>query len=170
MSNFVFMNLTDEVRKCMLLEMEEDIKGNKLFLSERLNISGKEKYPDFLKDAIKMGNEQTLQNALESDVYFNPTELRQNKPVKTPSNAAILLSQSEFNRYYIRGVCLKALKDNTEMLDIYRARESSWKRPESEIMIGKRINAKDLLEDLRDSIGIEPKMFPDINSGLSVRF
>ena len=85
-----------------------------------------------------------------------------------PSNASTLLSQSEFNRYYIRAICLKAITAGEEFVTIYRARESSWSRPESEARIGAKILAKELLEDLRNSIGIEPKLLPEINSGLSV--
>lgn len=66
-----------------------------------------------------------------------------------PKNAAIILAQSEFNRFYIRGLCLRAINENIDTLKIYRARESSQKRPKSEAKIGTCINARELLEDIR---------------------
>jgi len=125
MANFNFVNQTDEVRKFMLDELNSDIQSGNLYLSSRLNKIGQVRYPEYIKDSIQSGSEATLQNNLESGVYFNPTYERQGKPVKMPSNAAQLLAQSEYNRYYIRGLCLKAISDNLESVVIYRARESS---------------------------------------------
>ena len=58
---------------------------------------------------------------------------------------------------------------NQDEIEIYRGRESSLRRTESEMLIGTNLNAVDLLEDLRNSIGITPKLFPEINSGLTVK-
>ena len=98
------------------------------------------------------------------------TELYNGKSRKVPSNAAKLISQSEFNRFYIRAVCLEAIEKDIKEIEVYRARPSSSSRPESEAMIGKKLSPKELLDDLRDSIGKEPKILPHINSGLSVKF
>jgi hypothetical protein len=65
---------------------------------------------------------------------------------------------------------LKSIENNIETVEIYRARESSWSRPESEMKIGTKINAIELLNDLRGSVGEEPKILPEVNSGLSVKF
>jgi len=168
MANFNFLNQTDEVRKFMLDELNSDIQSDNLYLSSRLNKTGQERYLEFMRDAIQFGSEATLRTSLESGNFFNPTYERQGKSVKMPSNAAQLLAQGEYNRYYIRGICLKALNDNLESVEIYRARESSYVRPESEMKIGEKINAKALLEDLRSTVGQEPNILPEINSGLSV--
>lgn len=128
---------------------------------------GKSIYAESLKDAVMNGNEKELSESLKG--YFNAQENVNGKIKKVPSNAATLLSQSEFNRFYIRGVCLEALDKGYENVEIYRARDSSWARPESEMLIGHNVKAQELLTDLRKNIGKQPNLLPDINSGLSVK-
>jgi len=169
MANFTFLNLDEKTRNLMLNEINSDISSNKLYLSNRLNQNGKDKYSNYLIESVKNGNEETFTNLLVQGNNFNETELIQGKSKKVPSNAATLLCQSEFNRYYIRAICLRALNQDQNEIEIYRGRESSWARPESELLIGTSLNATDLLEDLRNSIGISPKLFPEINSGLTVK-
>src|ERR1044072_1856616 len=169
MGKFNFQNLDEETRKLMLEEIEDDIRQQKLYLSDRLNITGQENYQNYLLLSVTSGDEATFEKLLDINTHFNPTYLRLGKPVRMPSNASALLCQSEFNRYYIRALCLKAVSGNIENVQIYRARDSSWARPESEAKIGSFISAADLLEDLRESVGIEPKLFPEINSGLCVK-
>lgn len=169
MANFTFFNLDEETRKLMLEEINSDISKDNLYLSNRLDINGKEKYPAFLIESVNNGTEETFTNLLLQDGCFNETESVQGRPKKVPSNAPSLLCQSEFNRFYIRAICLRAINQNQDEVEIYRGRESSWARPESEMLIGTNLNANDLLEDLRSSIGTSPKLFPDINSGLTVK-
>ncbi len=169
MAKFNYINLDDETRNLMLQEINADIGKGVLYLSDRLNDLGKEKYKLYLIDAVASKDEEELEKILDIVIHFNPTYLRQGKSVKMPTNASTILSQSEFNRYYIRAICLKAISNDIEQIEIYRARESGWSRSESEAKIGTFISAKDLLEDLRNSIGTEPKLFPEINSGLCIK-
>ena len=169
MASFNFLNLTVSVRNKMLSEIELDISKGNLYISTRLNKIGIEQYPIFLKYSIKNGTEEMLEDLVLEDEYLLETEFINGKLKKVPSNAAKLIAQSEFNRFYIRAICLEAIENSIDFVEVYRARESSRSRQESEIMIGKRINPSDLLEDLRSSIGITPKMLPDINSGLSIK-
>ena len=169
MANFTYLNLDEKTRYFMLDEINADINNSKLYLSERLNQNGKANYSDYLLQSVTNGNEETFTNLLTLNNNFNETELVKGKSKKVPSNTASLLCQSEFNRYYIRAICIRAIKQNQNEIEIYRGRESSRARPESEILLGTNLNAKDLLEDLRNSIGTSPKLFPEINSGLTVK-
>ncbi|SEA14191.1 hypothetical protein SAMN05192529_10912 [Arachidicoccus rhizosphaerae] len=169
MAKFNFFNLGKNVRSVMLSEINDDIKAGRIFISERLNDAGKEKYAAFLIEAVTNSDEEAFEALLDLATYFHPTTLRQGKPIKMPSNASTILCQSEFNRYYIRAVCVHALANNINEVEIYRARVSSWARPESEAKIGKKISAQNLLDDLRSSIGTAPTLLPEVNSGLSVR-
>ncbi|MGX5683401.1 hypothetical protein ACWKWW_02475 [Chryseobacterium cucumeris] len=119
--------------------------------------------------SVKLGDEESFEILLKFPNFFNETEIKNGKQSKVPKNASTLLCQSEFNRYYIRGLCLKALKDKIESVEIYRGRQSSFVRPESEVQIGKKLDPLELLEDLRNSIGKQPKLFPEINSGLTIK-
>ena len=169
MANFTFLNLDEETRSLMLDEINSDINNDKLYLSNRLSEEGKKNYQPFLLESVKNGNEETFTNLLAQGDNFNETEIVQGKSKKVPSNVASLLCQSEFNRYYIRAICLRAINQNQDEVEIYRGRESSWARPESEMLIGTSLNATDLLDDLRSSIGSSPKLFPEINSGLTIK-
>ncbi|WP_198529698.1 hypothetical protein [Achromobacter sp. DH1f] len=91
--------------------------------------------------------------------------------VRVPINAHITLSESEFNRMYVRGICLTAIADNLPYVVVYRARDSENPRQESAALIGKKINPVVLLNDIRSSVGIDTALGvpPGPNSGLSVR-
>lgn len=169
MANFNFVNLTDSVRGKMLSEVEMDISKGNIYISGRLNELGIEKYVEFLKESIENGTEEILEALIRDNNCLNDTEISNGKTKKVSSNAAQLIAQSEFNRFYIRAICLEAIENDIESVEVYRARESSWSRPESETMIGRQINPKELLEDLRISIGVTPQILPEINSGLSIK-
>lgn len=170
MSSFVFLNLVASVRNKMISEIEMDIANENLYFSNRLNEIGIESYPSFLKNSVLNGAEDVLESLILNNNCLLVTEFANGRPKKVPTNAAKLIAQSEFNRSYIRAVCLEAIENNIEEVEVYRARYSTNIRPESEAAIGLKHNPKELLEDLRDSIGIQPKILPHINSGLSVKF
>jgi hypothetical protein len=82
-----------------------------------------------------------------------------------------MLAEGEFNRYYCRGLCQRALEVGIEEVEVYRAKAVTTPRPESQRLIGRRLSARSLLNDLRTSQGVEPALGvpPGPNSGLSVR-
>ena len=85
-----------------------------------------------------------------------------------PSDAHTTLAEGEFNRFYLRAICLKALEIGAE-IEVYRAKSVRNPRPESEAMIGKRLDPNELLQDLRENIGVDTALgLPQgPNSGLS---
>jgi len=167
MADFNFLNLTDSVRELMNNEIELDISKNRLFISNRLNVDGKVKYSSILIESVKESSKVEL--AMKISNFLNEKEIVNGKEKIVPKHAASLLSQGEFNRFYIRAVCLEALKNGDEYVEIYRGRQSSWARQESELKIGKHLNVNELLEDLRTNIGRTPKSLPEVNSGLTVK-
>lgn len=169
MAKFHFKNLDEQVRALMVEEIQLDITESKLFESERLNEFGRNNYEDYLLQASKEGDEETFEILLNINTCFNPNDLSRGKPTKMPKNASKLLCQSEFNRFYIRAVCRKSIHDSKEFVRVYRARDSSWSRSESEAKIGTLLSAQELLDDLRNSIGVSPNILSEVNSGLSVK-
>ena len=82
------------------------------------------------------------------------------------------LAESQFNRYYIRALCRRALEDGIEALVIYRAKPVATPRPESEALVETTIDPAALLEDLRAHTGEETPALgvpAGPNSGISVR-
>ena len=169
---FNFKHLTEEVRMIMIEEVNLDFNNGNLYISNRLSHYGKQIYPQLLLKSIKNGNEEDLAKSLE--VYLNSHEQRKNPKggytlVKVSSTAAYTLAEGEFNRFYIRALCRVALSSG-KRLKVYRAQVSINPRRESEMKIGKFIDARVLLEDLRSNSGVETALGlpPGPNSGLSV--
>lgn len=170
----VLENLDDRTRKLMLDEVELDIANGKLYISSRLNDSGQIEYQNLLRDAIKSGDDSSLANQLRGKMKL--TEQRQRPKggfivANVPFTAPDTLAEGEFNRFYARGLCCRAIEEKVPALEVYRAKLGKQPRPESQAMLGKKVEAKALLDDLRSSPGVEPALGipPGPNSGLSVR-
>jgi hypothetical protein len=176
-------NLDAITRAAMLEEIAGDVSAGsgptgRLYLSDRLSPQGISDYPHLLRDAVRGGDEETLAAALASGGRLQTHETARNPHggpdiIKSvPITAAQTLAEGEFNRFYARGVCIRALADHgpDANVTIYRARESANPRPASVALIGTTPSAAELLEDLRTHIGIETALGlpPGPNSGLSV--
>ena len=171
-----YENLDEKTRQFMLKELEMDVKQGRVYISPRLNSLGQSKWVNLLKEAIKNHDDDWLANQLRSRGYMRSHEIRRTRTGKTttakvPKNAPETLSEGEFNRYYARGMCARALAEGTNEVVVYRGKSVQQPRPESQSKIGQRIDAKKLLEDLRMSQGVEPALGipPGPNSGLTVR-
>ncbi len=169
-------NLDDRTRKLMLEEMEYDIAHNQLHISPFLSGQGQHDYPRLLQQAIQSGNDESLAESLRLHRRILRTLPRRQAKggysmIATPQNAADILAESEFNRYYIRGLARRAMEDNISQLIIYRAKPAQNPRPESEARTETSLSPQELLEDLRAHPGDEPPTLgvpAGPNSGLSV--
>lgn len=90
---------------------------------------------------------------------------------KVPVNAPDMLSEGEFNRYYMRGICIQVIEENRDEVEVYRGKKVSNPRPESQAKLGSMLSAKTLLDDLRESVGVDTALGlpPGPNSGLTIR-
>ncbi len=171
---FNFLELNSEVRDLMLSEVEYDVENNSLYYSRRFSNTGHDIYLELLKEAIKGGTEESLGGALNSSGTFLTQEERKTKTgivmAKIPMDAAYMFADGEFNRFFMRAVCLKAIKENSQV-EVYRAKQVSSSRSESEAKIGQKIDPTVLLNDLRINVGTDTalKLPPGPNSGLSVK-
>jgi len=172
---FTFFNLDRVTRGFMLKEIEDDIKADKLHISNRLNQIGVQEYPRLLKEAADKYDESWLTDQLRQGNKFNASEIRTLKTgaisAKVPYNAPEMLAEGEFNRFYLRGLCLRAINDKIPNLVIYRAKAVTNARSESELKIGTSTDPAALLDDLRSNIGIDTFLGlpPGPNSGLSAK-
>lgn len=172
-----FENLDERTRQLMLDEVEYDIDHNQLHISPFLSGQGQWDYADLLRKAIQKGDDETLSQDLRARRRI-VRALPRRKPqggyviAATVENAAELLAESEFNRYYIRGLARRAMEDGISELVVYRAKPARSPRPESEARVEMALSPEELLEDLRTHPGDE---LPALgvpsgpNSGLSVR-
>ena len=172
-----YENLDERTRQLMLEEVEYDIAHNQLHISPFLSGQGQWDYPHLLRKAIQKGNDETLGQELQARRRI-VRALPRRKPrggyviAATVENAAEVLAESEFNRYYIRGLARRALQDGISELVVYRAKPARNPRPESEARVDMALPPKELLQDLRAHPGDELPVLgvpSGPNSGLTVR-
>src|SRR6266567_1519583 len=167
-----YKNLDERTRTLMLAEIERDIAAKTLYLSENLNPQGKANYPDLVRTAARSGSDVTLGAAIRDRLnpHEKPRRLKSGEFSKAPvmrSNAHEMLAEGEFNRFYIRAVCLRAIEDGIQEVVVYRAKNVQNARSESEQKIGQRVLVEPLLRDLRANPGVDTAMGlpPGPNSG-----
>lgn len=165
---FNFQDLDERTRTLMLKEVELDESNTTLYISKRLNSYGKIAYSELLKEAVTTGDSQTLAQALKQ--HINSHELRRDKSVKIPYNAHETLAEGEFNRFYIRALCLRAIEEGMELV-VYRAKPVTNARSASQSKIGQSVDPQLLLQDLRNNVGVDTALgLPSgPNSGLSLK-
>lgn len=165
-----FRHLDSRTRQLMLEELEYDMQREKLYYSTRLTDRGRSEWPSLLREAIENGNDISLAQALRQRRCLKSYERRKGRLVKVPVTAAEMLAEGEFNRFYIRALCRRALEEGVPYLQIYRAKPVLNPRPESIAREGKLISPADLLKDLREHPGVDTALGVPAgpNSGLSV--
>ncbi|MBB5065068.1 hypothetical protein [Granulicella mallensis] len=168
-------HLDEMTRQHMIAEIERDVQEGCLYISPRLTEECAKEYAQLLKNAAVDGHDGTLAAELVKTGRLKSHEPRKTKNgtsmVKVPITTPETLSEGEFNRFYMRGLCARAKAEGTNRLVVYRAKHVSNPRPESEVMIGTDIEVEQLLTDLRAHIGTDTALGlpPGPNSGLSIR-
>ena len=166
-------DLDDRTRRFMLDELEADVAQRCLHLSPYLTEAGRAAYARVLRAALRGGTEASLAAELRRPGRMDtPTGWQQGALVRSlPSTAPDALAEAEFHRYYIRGLCRRAIAEGVRTLVIYRAKDGTPSRANTDGMVGVRIDAASLLEDLRTTSGQTPPRVlrgcPD--PGMSVR-
>jgi hypothetical protein len=168
-------HLDERTRRLMRDEMDFDIANHQLHISPFLSGQGQADYVNLLREAIEHGDDGTLEDELRRHRRITRAMPRRRPKggymiAAAPQNAAQILAESEFNRFYIRALARRAIEDGVSELIIYRAKRVESPRPESEALIETSIDPHDLLADLR----AHPDQPPTLgvpsgpNSGLSV--
>ena len=169
-----YVNL-DESTRARILE-EVALGGH--YISPRLTAQGQAAWPELMAQAARTHNDDWLAQQLLERGYLNEEEsytrngITRSRRINQP-NAAQQLGEGEFNRYYIRGLCIRAKQEGKNELIIYRGKQVAQPRPESEAKIGTSISVDALLPILRkndfvtieDAIGVPGGP----NSGLTCR-
>ncbi|MBS2033273.1 MAG: hypothetical protein JST54_35695 [Deltaproteobacteria bacterium] len=173
--SFNFKNLDSQTRDLMVQEIKSDLSSKRLYISDNLNPHGVGVYPDLLLRSAQGGTEVTLGHELlgQLNSHEKPRPVGKNRVMATPkmrSNANEMLAEGEFNRFYMRAICMRAILAGAKAVTVYRAKDVTNARSESEAKIGMSISAQALLDDLRKRIGIETHLGIPAgpNSGLSV--
>lgn len=165
------MNLDDRTRECMLEELAYSLEQGQLYVSPRLSACGKSEWPDLLRTALEKYDDSWLADQISSNERLHACEMTSRGTRKVPRTAPITLAEGEFNRFYIRGLCLRAIKDHLSQLTIYRAKNVKKERSESQLIIEETVDPIPLLHDLRDNEGVDTVLgIPSgPNSSLTIR-
>jgi hypothetical protein len=168
-------DLDDQSRPFMVAEVDADVAKGAIYLSPRLTASGLREFPKLLRQACDQFDATWLASRLLQGRYISETEAyfrsgRRHTRKVNITQAAEMLAEGEFNRFYARGLCLRAMDAGVAEVVVYRAKAVSHARPESKQLIGSKIAAESLLADLREHVGRDTDhgMPGGPNSGLSV--
>lgn len=171
-----YESLDQTIRNAMVGELNRDQTNGTLYISPRLTDIGADTWLEILREAFLKYDDNWLAATLRTRGLIRREEKRR-KPnggfttALVPRTAPETLAEGEFNRFYARGLCAVVISTGGTMVEVYRGKEVQNPRPESQAMIGHRIEAKKLLDDLRTSQGVEPALGlpPGPNSGLTIR-
>ena len=116
----------------MEAEFADELSRPDRFVPLRLTPHGRSVWPKLMGEAIRSGDDATLHAALAADPeLINRTEIYERNGVLRErkvnrAQAAEMLSTSEFNTFYVRGLSAKLLAEGVETVEIYRAAEPRW--------------------------------------------
>jgi hypothetical protein len=169
-----YENLDPTTRRYAVAELDHDLANAAFHISERLRPEAVGQYQRLLHEALRYYDDRWLEEHA-SDLLVE-SESRRTRTggtttARVPQMATRLLAEGDFNRYYMRGVALRATDEGRHILEVYRARLSLEPRPESAQIEGRRIPAAEVLEHLRGPLSVDPNVatLGRTNSGLSVK-
>ena len=140
-----YENLDQKTRDFMIEELEMDISNGKLYLSPRLNSGGQKNWSSLLKESFESHDDSWLSIELRNRLCMNNQEVRRTRSGGTtvcnvPITATKTLAEGEFNRFYCRGLCARAIAEETKEVEIYRGKQVQEPRAISVAKIGLRCN------------------------------
>ena len=167
------VDLDSGTRLLMVAEIESDIRNGTLYYSKHFAATGRETYPRLLTEAATCFDDDWLVAQLDSPGmflldYVKSTPSCGTTVAKVPWTASLTFAEGEFNRFYLRGLCLRAT-DEGKSIEAYRAKAVAVERTESTMLLGTRFDPMGLLADLRAHPGVETALGLPVgpNSGLS---
>jgi len=169
-----YLDLDPTTRRYALAEFEGDRETGQFRPSERLRPTAIAEYEELLHEALRYYDDRWLEERaadLLVDFETRQTPSGAQSTAKVPGTAARMLAEGDYNRYYMRGVALRAIEEGRAVVEVYRARLSLEPREESAELEGRRLPATDVLEYLRGRLATDTDAgrLGRPNSGLSVR-
>jgi hypothetical protein len=149
-----FETLDFETRRLMVEEVQADVTGGRIFLSNYLNQEGQQVWPTLLIAAINTGTADTLAEDLRRGAFFRARYAKRTPSggityAAVPITAHQTLAEGQFNAYYMRALARRAL-DSGERLQVYRAKAVANSRSSSQGLIGTWLDPLEVLRVLRE--------------------
>jgi hypothetical protein len=170
---FLYRHLDSATRRFMLEEIETARPNKNLYYSKRFTPAGDAAWPDLLLEAARDHDEHWLAWSIEARGLMKGLEGSRTPSggytIKhVPHTAAETLADGQFNRYYILGLCRRAVAEGRAEVVVYRAKPVSNPRAESEALVGRRFNPSTLIDSIRPVQSSLKHELLKPNSGLSV--
>ena len=152
-----YLNLDAAARELMIAEIELDIAAGRLYLSAWLGPAGQEAYPALLQQAAESFDETWLAGEILTGGWL---------AAGVEASAAQTLAEGEFNRFYIRALCRRAIETGAQLVT-YRAKLPEIPRAAAEHRVGQVLDPQSLLAALREAAWNSPLLKP--GTGLTVQ-
>jgi len=123
---FGFEELTPDVRRRAREELERELSAPPIYFSPRLSAIGKRQFYRHVGEALDFGNVESLEAALLDGRLWNETEewtrdgTTRTRKVNHVANAK-MMAITEFNTWYVRGLCSILLDAGIADCEVYRA-------------------------------------------------
>lgn len=112
------LHLDARTRQFMLAELEADRAARTLHYSSQLTEAGAQRYRALLQAALESGTEASFAETLAHHDAIRPPNRWQHAkdigPAEALADATFRLAEREFHRFYIRGLCCRALAQGVE--------------------------------------------------------
>lgn len=155
-----YRELDAATRRWMQQELERDLLRESLVLSERLSPRGRTDFILLLQQAIETpdGSDKTLAQQLGSLGRMEAFEPKRGSSRRIgrdrmATDANEVLAEYEFNRLYMRAICLRALANGETEVQVYRGRTAVSQKHRSTHLEDRLLPAQLVLEDLRRNAG-----------------
>ena len=129
----LYESLDPTTRRYALAELEQDGSTGAYHLSDRVRPAAAAEYRCLLREAIAYYDDAWLEDRagdLLVDFEMRRTPSGGTTTAKLPDMAARMLTEGDFNRYYMRGVCARALDEDARW-SRSTERDSPWSRAQN---------------------------------------
>jgi hypothetical protein len=146
MSGLWYENLDGVTRALMVSEVD----AGEVYRSPRLNGAGISRWPILLKEAVRWHDYRWLSQQLaaqrlvvDRETYTSRTGKLTWRAIDIQASAAIL-ARGEFNRYYVRALCVRAMEAGIPDLEICPGKNTLELLPDLSIAIRERVQQLEL--------------------------
>jgi hypothetical protein len=164
-----YENLDDKTRAYMLAEYDMDSATGRVYVCKRLSDEGRRAFPALLRQAIAEHDDAWLSGRLRALTLV--TTYSGTGPLGIGEQVPEIIAEGEFNRYYMRGLCARAVHEGVEQLQVYRAKVVATRKTSLLQHIGQMVSPAKILAEFHTAHRSDPALASPYgaDTGLSMR-
>jgi hypothetical protein len=109
----MFEELTLPVRRAARAELDAELQRGAMYYNRSLSAAGRSQFYKLVDDALRCADDEVLERALRDDRLW--------KCRVNVGKIARAIAITEFNTWYVRGLCRVLLDEGTKACQVYRA-------------------------------------------------